>query len=162
MNFTVSHLIASGFYSGLAPKAPGTVGSLACVLLWWILQSLFPSFKLGSQTLLLVLVIGIGFLSTRRCLEELERNPALAADANDPKWVVIDEWAGMLIPLYAASPSEPATIAAAFALFRLFDILKPGPVKRLERLHGAWGVMLDDIAAGIFALLVIAAVRSIT
>jgi phosphatidylglycerophosphatase A len=94
---------------------------------------------------LIALVTAIGVWAIGRCLSESAAN---GAPVEDPQFVVIDEWAGLLIPLALTTPDEPALLLAAFVLFRLFDILKPWPVSAAERLPGAWGVMADDLVAG--------------
>ena len=76
-----------------------------------------------------------------------------AWDDTDPKAVVVDEWVGMWIALYLV-PYDLLWGFVAFFLFRLFDILKPGPVKIFDNLHSSFGVMMDDVVAGILALLV--------
>jgi phosphatidylglycerophosphatase A len=83
-----------------------------------------------------------------------------ARGAHDPGWVVSDEWAGQGLALLAAFPGVSVPrLAAAFALFRLFDVLKPGPIRRLERAPGGWGVLLDDAGAGLVAGALLAGAR---
>lgn len=80
----------------------------------------------------------------------------------DPGWVVSDEWAGQGLALLAAAPGLDARLwLAAFGLFRLLDILKPGPLRRLERAPGGWGVLLDDLGAGALAGLLVLALRAV-
>jgi phosphatidylglycerophosphatase A len=67
----------------------------------------------------------------------------------DPSMVVIDEFAGIFIS-FLAVPATPVNLALGFVLFRLFDIWKPGPIRRLEALPGGWGIMMDDILCGVF------------
>ena len=119
---TVARWIASGLGSGHAPRAPGTAGSLVA--------------------------LGIG-------AAVLAWSPwALAGAAGiegDPGWVVIDEFAGQWIALLALPRPSWLGLAVAFALFRLLDITKPGPVGWADRQHGAVGVMADDVIAGALA-----------
>ena len=124
----------------MAPFAPGTFGTLPAVPLAWALGLLSPwAMPAGA---LLVFALGLVFTKT-----------AIAATgAKDPGLVTIDEVAGYLVTLCAA-PVTPWTLAAAFVLFRFFDIAKPWPVKRFEGLPGAMGVMADDVAAGVYAAL---------
>lgn len=83
-----------------------------------------------------------------------------ARGGHDPGWVVSDEWAGQGLALLAAAPGlDPRLWLAAFGLFRLFDIAKPGPIRRLERLPGGLGVLLDDLGAGLLAGLVVLGLR---
>jgi phosphatidylglycerophosphatase A len=79
--------------------------------------------------------------------------------ADDPGWVVIDEFAGQWIALLGVGTIAPLEIAAAFVLFRVFDILKPGPVGWADRRHGIFGIMADDIIAGALAALVLYGAR---
>lgn len=147
---TPARAIATFFGAGLLRPAPGTWGSLAAlpVAFGLHLAGGFP--LLAAAT---VVVFGAGLWATAQVT-------AGAAD-HDPSWIVIDEVAGMWIALWAVSwPAWAHDIAvtalwpgwvAAFALFRLFDIWKPGPVGWADRKGGALGVMLDDVIAGVFA-----------
>ena len=133
-------LASSGGVGIVAPFAPGTFGTLPAVPLAWALGLLSPwALPVGA-----LLTFAAGMLVTRTALA--------ATGAKDPGLVTIDEVAGYLVTLCAA-PITPATLAAAFVLFRFFDVAKPWPVKRFERLPGAWGVMVDDVAAGVYAAL---------
>jgi len=145
--------VATGFGSGLAPVAPGTFGSLVGLALAWLLHAHGGILGSGVGLLmsgLLVGVIGV-FVSEPVCR---------ALSAKDPGCVVIDEVAGQILAC-AAIPLVPALEAgraswpwpwlSAFVLFRIFDVLKPGPVRRLQDLRGGWGVVLDDVGAGILA-----------
>jgi len=131
--------IAAGFGSGLVPKAPGTWGSAAALAFvallpegWWIGVGLIVGFTLLGW-----------WVTDRVCRRE---------GLHDPGWIVIDEWAGIAVATLGV-PHTPAALAAAFILFRLFDIAKPWPVGWLDRhVAGAWGVMLDELAAGGMAL----------
>ncbi len=135
--------IATGAYSGYLPKAPGTWGSAVGVLLWLVL---------GRMALLPFLaVVGMLFIVGIFSAGAAEK----IVDRGDPGLVVIDEIVGQLIALTAV-PAHPVTILAGFALFRFFDILKPFPVGWLDRhIHGGLGIMLDDVVAGLYALLVL-------
>jgi phosphatidylglycerophosphatase A len=140
---TLPKLVASLGGVGLLRPAPGTWGSalvLPCVLLgpWWCL--------------------GLALLLTLAGLWALSR---LADAAHDPGWVVVDEGAGQLLAL-AALPFGAGWLGVllAFVLFRLFDILKPGPVGWADRQPGPLGVMLDDLLAGALAAAVLLAVRA--
>ena len=153
MNTSLAAIISSGFGSGYSPKAPGTVGSLAAVVFWMILAECgaFPTWM--YQIVAAALVVVIGLLAANTSLEE--------EGGEDPQWIVIDEWAGIFIALIAAEPANLWHVFLAFLGFRLFDIVKPGPVAWAEDLPGAWGVMLDDVVAGIFTLLVLVAARGV-
>lgn len=133
-------LVATWFGSGLAPVAPGTFGSAATFP-----PALAIAVAAGAPGLLAAaaVVFALGLWAAERYVRETG-NP-------DPKEVVIDEVAGQLLPL-AVAPLGLAPWLAAFLLFRVFDILKPWPCDYLDRtLHGGFGVMADDIAAGVYA-----------
>ena len=135
--------IATGAGSGYLPKAPGTWGTLVGLLLWWPLAGLSLTAYLATVAVLFI----VGVASAGAAEKILDRG--------DPGVVVIDEIVGVLIAL-AAVPLHPAAALASFALFRLFDIAKPFPVGWVDRhLHGGLGIMLDDVAAGLYALLVL-------
>ena len=135
-------LIATGFYSGYLPKAPGTWGSLVGVLLVFLLHAL------SLQTYLSV-VAGL-FIVGSFVAGEAEK----ILDDRDPGVVVIDEIVGMLITMIAV-PVTPLTMALGFILFRVFDIAKPFPVNFFDQhFHGGLGIMLDDVVAGIYSLII--------
>lgn len=131
--------IATGAYSGYLPKAPGTWGSMAGVLLWLPLSNLtLPAYSAIVAALFIAGTVAAG------AAEKI-------VDRGDPGLVVIDEIVGQLIAL-ALIPHHLVAILAAFALFRFFDILKPFPVGWLDQhIHGGMGIMLDDVAAGVYA-----------
>jgi len=133
--------IATGFYSGRLPKAPGTWGSLAAFLPWLLIKDL----ALPTYLTIVLLIFVLGFFTAGSAEKILDR-----PDAGP---IVIDEIVGMLITLTAA-PQHPAAWLLGFLLFRLFDIKKPFPVSWLDqRIHGGLGIMMDDVAAGIYALI---------
>ena len=135
--------IATGAGSGYLPKAPGTWGTLVGLLLWWPLALLPLTAYLAAVAVLFI----VGVASAGAAEKILDRG--------DPGVVVIDEIVGVLIAL-AAVPLHPVAALAGCALFRLFDIAKPFPVGWVDRhLHGGLGIMLDDVAAGLYALLVL-------
>ena len=133
------YLVAYGFGTGLVPKAPGTAGSLlALVIFVPILQLPLPA-QLG----IIVTALVLGIWVSGRVAEELA--------LKDPGGIVIDEFVGMWITLLFL-PSL-LWLLPAFLLFRLFDIVKPWPVGWLDRsLDGGLGIMMDDVAAGLYAL----------
>jgi phosphatidylglycerophosphatase A len=137
-------LLVCGLGSGFSPRAPGTAGSLAAVALWWF--ALAP-LTLVQQLVVIALVTAFGTWLVGR----VQRRYGVT----DPSSIVVDEFAGQWIALLV-SPGELWTVLAAFGLFRLFDIWKPWPVGMLERrVGGAFGVMVDDLAAGLMALAVL-------
>lgn len=130
---------------GLAPRMPGTLGALVGVLLY-LPAHFMPRdwvFTLALSEITVVLVLSV--LAVPRVVK--------ASGLKDPQYVVIDEVAGQLCALGLAGP-DVVRIVLAFVAFRLLDIFKPWPIHRLERLPGAWGVMADDLAAGLLAGLV--------
>jgi phosphatidylglycerophosphatase A len=136
------------FGAGLLKPGPGTYGSISAVLLWYAAAHLLhpaPASLAIGTAIAAVIVTLIGIPAATIVARESGRE--------DPGHVVIDEVAGQLIALIAI-PADWQHAALSLLLFRLFDILKPPPVRQLERLHGGTGIMLDDVAAGILALIV--------
>ena len=142
LTYKLAELIGTVFYVGRMPIAPGTGGSLAALIVWYIVK---PAI---SDPLLLLITGGIFFVGIAAA-EILIK----AWDDTDPKAIVIDEWVGMWIALYLV-PHDIKWGLVAFLFFRLFDILKPGPIQLMDDMHDAIGVMMDDVAAGILACLV--------
>lgn len=133
-------LYATGCGLGLAPKAPGTIGSLLGPPLMWGWQSLDRPIYVSLIVWLLSILLGVaaaGRVSRRR-------------GQSDPGCVVCDEIAAFAI-VFAWTQLTWGTALLGFAWFRLFDIAKPWPIRFLERLPGGWGIMADDLAAGVFA-----------
>jgi len=143
--------IATGFGSGLAPRAPGTAGSLVALVPWWfVLRGLPPAW----YVLILVIAFALGVWA---CSVSGKR---LGVD--DHRALVWDEFVGQWIALYAAPAGWPWLIAG-FGLFRLFDIWKPWPIRIADRrVHGGFGVMLDDALAGMCALILMQIAVAIT
>jgi len=139
-------LLATWFGCGLSPKAPGTAGSLAAVLIAAILHR-YAGFS-GWHYLALTAAC---FLPAVWCANVT----ANALRIKDPQVVVIDEVLGQWLALAGARELTPAAFVAGFALFRLFDIWKPWPARQLEALPGGWGINADDLVAGIYAALVL-------
>lgn len=139
-------LIATFFYIGRLHPGPGTWGSAAAMLLWAVLAYALPqSMRTPVVVALVIVVTLIGIPAATR----VSRSCA----TKDPQFVVIDEVAGQLIALIAA-PLAWKSFLAGFILFRVFDITKPPPVRQLEKLPEGTGIVLDDVAAGIYALIV--------
>ena len=156
----MSHLIATFFYSGHLRPAPGTWGSLAAVIAAWPIYAVT-----GPWGLLLGVVLSyvLGHWATAK--------ETYGKDNHDPSEIVIDEvcgqWIALLPVAFGAARADVAFTAlwpgilAAFLLFRLFDITKLGPVGWADRMHGPTGVMLDDVIAGIFAAIGVAALAAV-
>ena len=136
--------LACGFGSGLAPVAQGTFGSLAAILPWLLLRQLSLPVNL--------LVIAIGFAIGVWACDVAGR--ALGVD--DHRSLVWDEFIGQWIALLPALMAPWWAVIAGFALFRLFDVWKPWPIRWLDRhLKGGMGVMVDDVVAGLFAAILL-------
>jgi phosphatidylglycerophosphatase A len=137
-------LTATFFGIGHMHPGPGTWGSAATVLCWWTLTHwIAPGLQLWAAIAIVVLVVLIGIPASTQV--------SRASAAKDPQFVVIDEVAGQLIALIAV-PVTWKSLLAGFILFRGFDIVKPPPVRQLERLPEGSGIVLDDVAAGLYAL----------
>ena len=131
-----AYILATGLGSGYAPLIPGTAGSLAALLIFWF----FPrSVYLQLLMILITYITGVWAAG----LIEQEKG-------DDPGLVVIDEFAGQWIALIFVPQTIPVYLVS-FVLFRFFDILKPFPVRQAEKLPAGWGVMTDDIMAGLYA-----------
>jgi phosphatidylglycerophosphatase A len=132
-------LLAFGFGSGLAPKAPGTFGTLAAIPLYLAAATL----PVPAYAAVTALMFAAGIWICGRCERTLQ--------VEDHSGIVWDEFVGFFITM-TAMPLNWPTVLCGFALFRLFDVLKPWPIRHLERnLHGGLGVMMDDVLAGAFA-----------
>jgi phosphatidylglycerophosphatase A len=139
--------LATWFGCGYSPLVPGTVGTLGAVplvlLLWW--RGGWP-----AHIAAIVVVTAVGVWAA----DGAERHFGV----KDPKPVVIDEVAGMLVATFPLFQLRwPWFLALSFVLFRAFDILKPWPARSLERLPGGWGIMADDLVAGLYANLLLLA-----
>lgn len=141
--------VAAGFVPYGRVPAPGTFGSIVAMFVWVVVHRAFSLEGLFTDVALCGAVILAGWWAISAVLASLDGG---AHDSKDPQWIVIDEWAGMFIALIGAESSALLGLLSAFALFRLFDITKPGPVGWAERLPRATGIMADDIVAGICAL----------
>jgi phosphatidylglycerophosphatase A len=138
-------IFATWFGCGLSPVAPGTVGSLAAVLIAWPLSR----FGFGRIHFLI-----LAFALLYPAIGAASRVASLSAH-KDPQVVVIDEVLGQWLTLAGALRFDLFTFALAFALFRLFDIWKPPPIRLIERIPGGAGIVLDDMLAGAYAALVL-------
>ncbi len=137
-------LVATFFGIGRLRPGPGTWGSAATVLLWAALShALAPALRTPTAIALALLVTLIGIPAATQV--------ARGSGIKDPQFVVIDEVAGQLVALIAV-PFAWKSFLAGFILFRAFDIVKPPPVRQLEALPAGAGIVLDDLAAGLYAL----------
>ncbi|HEY0635606.1 MAG TPA: phosphatidylglycerophosphatase A [Gammaproteobacteria bacterium] len=137
------HFLALGFGSGLAPFAPGTLGTLAAVPLYLLLQPLSLPIYVAVTALLFIVGVFICDLSARKL------------GVHDHPGIVWDEVVGYLVTMTAA-PAGWHWLVVGFVLFRLFDILKPWPIRFIDqRVEGGFGIMLDDLLAGVMAALLL-------
>ena len=135
--------LATGGYVGYAPFAPGTFGTMVGLPIVYLLSK-------AHWALALILVVAFVFGAVW-----VAHSAESALKAKDPGCIVIDEIAGMCVTMLFI-PLTLATGIAGFFLFRLFDVIKPPPVRQVERkLHGGWGVVMDDVVAGIMANIVL-------
>jgi phosphatidylglycerophosphatase A len=139
-------LVATFFGTGLLHPGPGSWGSAATILVWWLLSGwISPHSQPATAMLLAAVAILIGIPAATHM--------AHASGLKDPQFVVIDEVAGQLITLIAV-PVSWKSLLLGFILFRGFDIVKPPPVRQLEHLPEGFGIVLDDVAAGLYALII--------
>ncbi len=132
--------LALGFGSGLAPKAPGTFGTLAAIPLFALLSFLHAPYYLAVVVLMMILGVYICDYAAK------------AVNVHDHPAIVWDEFVGYLITMLWL-PITVQTVFVGFILFRLFDIVKPWPISWLDKhCHGGFGIMIDDVIAGVAAL----------
>lgn len=134
------HMLAFGLGSGLSPKAPGTMGTIAALPIYWFLLQDLTVF---SYVIVLLLTMVIGTYVCHQTSKDL--------NVHDHGGIVIDEWLGMWITMFLA-PQGALWLLWGFVLFRIFDIAKPWPIKWFDKnVDGGFGIMIDDVAAGVAA-----------
>ena len=139
-------MLATFFGAGRIKPGPGTWGSLATLVVWIVISHFLPGgWIVPVNVLLAALAVAVGIPAATRV--------ARATGIKDPQFVVIDETAGQLITLIGA-PLAWKSFLAGFILFRAFDIVKPYPVRQLESLPEGTGIVVDDVAAGLYGLVV--------
>ncbi|HLH40017.1 MAG TPA: phosphatidylglycerophosphatase A [Bryobacteraceae bacterium] len=138
----IARVLATWFYCGYAPKAPGTAGSLAAIAIAWLIPAPPWAFAIFGLAL-----AAPGIWAAGVTARELGRT--------DPGIVVVDEVAGQWITLAGAAHLNWQSFLIAFVLFRLFDIWKPPPVRQLEKLPGGLGIVADDVMAGVYGAVVL-------
>lgn len=147
MKLKFAKAFASVLYIGKLPLAPGTCGSLVALFMWLLIIS-----HISSVTLILLTIIIFIFGVYTSSIVENE------SGISDPSMVVVDEWVGQWIALLFL-PYSLAWGIVAFGLFRIFDIWKPFPIRKLDNIQGGWGIMLDDVLAGIYSLIIVQLLR---
>ncbi len=149
---TPSRFLAAGLGAGFAPWAPGTCGSLVGL-------AVGVPLLLVSPTLLAACALGVSFggIFVIQAATGMAMRAGKTTAQDDPGWIVIDEIAGQMLALIALPRPSWLGVGLAFLLFRLLDILKPGPVGWADRQGGAAGIMADDVAAGFIAALLLLA-----
>ncbi len=144
-------IIASGLGSGYSPFAPGTAGSIVGIIIFYLLNNYTNSLNLNNNSILainlfaIIFVLLIGVYSIKKVHKIWE---------HDAPKIVIDEIVGVWIAVFAM-PFEWQYYVYALILFRFFDIAKPLYIRRLDKMKGDWSVMLDDVLAGVYSLIVI-------
>lgn len=139
-------IVATFFGAGRLKPGPGTWGSLATLIVWILISRFLPAgWVLPVNVLLAALAVAVGIPAAT--------SVSRATGIKDPQFVVIDETAGQLITLIGA-PLAWKSFLAGFILFRAFDIVKPYPVRQLEKLPEGTGIVVDDVAAGLYGLAV--------
>ena len=134
-------VIATGFYTGLSPFAPGTVGSLLAIIIYWI-----PGFE---QPYVIIPLSVITFFYGVKISTKMEH-----ILGKDPSEVTIDEFIGTWISMLFLPKSITISIIT-FIIWRILDILKPPPAGLMERLPQGWGIMLDDVVSGFYAAIIV-------
>ena len=142
---SAAFVIATWFGCGYAPKAPGTAGSLAGLVIAIALN--YAGYGRGTLLLLTAILLAPGIWSASVVARE--------TNITDPHIVVVDEVIGQWITLAGAATYNWKTYLAAFVLFRVLDIWKPAPARQLESLPGGWGIVADDVMAGLYGALAI-------
>lgn len=150
--------LTTGFFSGYSPFAPGTMGALVATIMWVCASCLLNYIQLTVATGICIVLFTLASISPINRLEKVW--------GEDPSRVVVDEMVGVWICLLIV-PEDAAFnngrywlyVVAAFALFRLFDIWKPLGVRKMESIGGGWGVMMDDVLAGVYGAIVMMIMR---
>lgn len=154
MKNRLTHLFATFFYAGYFRYSPGTCASLFAVFMWFFIPQKWFFYKVAATVFM--------FIGGVYSAGQIEKK----AGEKDPSIVVIDEITGMWATLsmlpYLKFPQNYLTIAITFVLFRFFDITKFPPIKKLENIGGGFGIMSDDLLAGLYTAVVINLVRLVS
>ena len=146
LKFMIAYMLATGLFVGKVPKIPGTAGTLVGlipILIYWMKGG---PYQIVNQIAITLAVFFIGIWASTVLIETLK-------DGKDPEYIVIDEIAGYMVSMIGFTPTIEHLVLA-FIIFRIFDILKPPPIKWFEKLPSGLGVMADDIVAGIYSWIV--------
>ena len=143
MKKNIAEWIGTVFYLGKLPLAPGTWTSLVATIVWYFI---FKDLNVYFFPMVTFLLFILGIISSNVIIKDSKEH--------DPSKIVIDEWVGQWLA-FTLLPVTIQTGLIGFLAFRFFDILKPGPVKKMERLPKGLGVMADDVMAGILAYFII-------
>lgn len=149
MNNRLNTIISSFFFLGNSPIAPGTAGTLGSIPLYYLMVTYLDGIQY-LVFLLLLMALAIKVSSNAQRIYKRE----------DPREVVIDEVVGFLVTMAFIAPTI-TNIVLGFLLFRALDILKPFPCRRLEKLSGGYGIVMDDVAAGVWANVLLVAIINI-
>jgi phosphatidylglycerophosphatase A len=144
----LARIVATAFGAGYSPIAPGTAGSAVALVLLWLVP-----FSRAGLVLFFVAVTIIGTWAAHVV--------EAAIGDKDPGAIVVDEVAGMTLSVLLLPLTVPVLLAG-FVLFRIFDVVKPFPAGRLQALRGGIGVMIDDLFAGLYALVILLVLRAVT
>jgi phosphatidylglycerophosphatase A len=139
---SLATVLATGFGSGYSPLAPGTAGSAVGLLLFWPFHGVAVAWQIAAT-------VAVFFAGTAAATHVADR-----IGLEDPGIVVVDEIVGMWVTLLFL-PLTAVTVAAGFVLFRVMDVFKPWPARDLEALPKGWGIMADDVMAGVYANLLV-------
>jgi len=146
---SLAYVVATGALSGKSPVAPGTAGTIVALALAFVFRQAIPwTGTIFGSIVIASLATALGVF----VIDVLLKSGCYGEDSKDPQEIVIDEFAGFFLTIVVAGTS-PADLLYCFLLFRVFDMSKPPPIKRIENLPGAWGIMLDDIGAGVYAII---------
>ena len=143
MRLKISEWIATCFKVGYLPFAPGTWGSVFAILLWWVLLKDIHTYIFGA---IIIIFLLIGIVVSNIIIDQ--------SGDHDPSYIIIDELVGQWLALFLI-PDGFFNIAISFILFRFFDIIKPWPIRLIEKLPKGLGVMSDDLTAGLITLVLI-------
>ena len=145
MKSLIARILSTFFGIGYSPLAPGTMGAIAATIIYWYF---LPTG--GMLWLLALFALTLVGVSLSSITEKEFQDKSGDKNAHDPGIIVLDEVAGVLFALFGISKDFP-WVLGALVLFRIFDVVKPFPVNKFEKLPAGWGIMMDDVVAGVIA-----------